>query len=416
MGNKPSRHGRAAANGLETIPSSESTGDTFNRPDIASSCGSEEGTTRCLEENTHDPETPSLAGTNTLGDGDTEIGRRRRGRKRAMPRDPFLTAVRCYLDDLRPYWQPLTVEQRRRDLKVIGRDLWTLRKSGRIANVRPSAINEDDIGALLLYWRTRPARISGREAGKAMDPSTQAHLFGILRKFLRWCGNPAIARIEARGHARFPRAIQKPIYVLSRDELQRLRQGADSLDGWEASVARFLVAFCPATGLRPKEIRLARLEDLDIARWRILVSHPKGEGSWAAPDYAPILPMCRQTTMDFLAERESYLGSDECDALIPYRRHGGDIGPWSGAMLRKLKARIEEASGIGFHLKTFRATFAQLAKDAGVSIEAVSRALRHKTTKTTEGFYARMRADDAFREFDRAFEADVVTVRQVRMG
>jgi integrase/recombinase XerD len=330
-----------------------------------------------------------------------------------MPRDPFLTAARCYLDDLRPYWQPLTVEQRRRDLKVIAHDLWTLRKESKIANVRPSVLNEDDIGALLLYWRTRPSR-GGPNLGKPMDASTQAHLFGVLRKFLRWCGNPVIARIEARGHGRFPKAIEKPIDVLSMEQLEQLRKTANAFEGWAGSVASFLVAFCPATGLRPKEIRLARLKDLDVSRWRILVAHPKGEGSWAAPDYAPVLPMGRQVALDFLTEREAYLKAETCDALIPYHRVGGEVGPWSGAMLRKLKGEIEEKSGIRFHLKTFRATFAQTAKDAGVSIEAVGRAMRHKTTKTTERFYARIRADDAFREFDLAFESDVIAVRQKR--
>lgn len=201
-----------------------------------------------------------------------------------MPRDPFREMTRAYLDDLRPYWTALTVEQRRRDLRVIAHDLWTLRKSGRVANVTPTLMNEDDVGALLLHWRTRSTRGRGRNAGKPMDPSTQAHLFGVLRKFLQWCGNPAITRIEARGHARFPHAIEKPIEVLNAADLERLRHAAEAIEGWDGIVARFLVAFCPATGLRPKEIRLSRLEDLDVNRGRILVSHPKGEGSWAAPD------------------------------------------------------------------------------------------------------------------------------------
>ena len=170
------------------------------------------------------------------------------------------------------------------------------------------------------------------------------------------------------------------------------------------------MAFCPATGLRPKEVRLARIQDVDTTRWRVFVAHPKGEGSWAAPDYAPVLPMGRQAVLDFIDERRAYLDGVACEALVPYRRVAGTVGPWSGAMLRKLKAQIEAESGIRFHLKTFRATFAQLAKDAGVSIEAVGRAMRHKTTKTTERFYARIRSDDAFREFDRAFEAVAITV------
>jgi hypothetical protein len=51
----------------------------------------------------------------------------------------------------------------------------------------------------------------------------------------------------------------------------------------------------------------------------------------------------------------------------------------------------------------FRATFAQMAKDCGVQIEAVSRALRRSNTRTAEQYYARIRADDAFAELERAF-------------
>ena len=72
--------------------------------------------------------------------------------------------------------------------------------------------------------------------------------------------------------------------------------------------------------------------------------------------------------------------------------------------LRKLKTELQEQSGVRFPgLKTFRATFAQAARDGGATIEAISRAMRHRSTKTTEAFYARIRADDAFREIERAF-------------
>ena len=51
----------------------------------------------------------------------------------------------------------------------------------------------------------------------------------------------------------------------------------------------------------------------------------------------------------------------------------------------------------------FWSTFAQMAKDRGVQIEAVSRALRHSNTPTTGQYYARIRADDAFAELEKAF-------------
>lgn len=73
---------------------------------------------------------------------------------------------------------------------------------------------------------------------------------------------------------------------------------------------------------------------------------------------------------------------------------------------------MERESGVRFHLKTFRSTFAQAAKDRGVSIEAVSRALGHRTTLTTERHYARMRTEKALAEFERAFAVPEVRVSE----
>jgi len=330
-----------------------------------------------------------------------------------MPRDPFLTAARLYLKEMRAYWTELTVEQRRRDLNVIAADLWVLRKSGELRNVRPDKINEADVAALLYHWRTRSTHRRRPSSDRdLLDVNTQRHLFGVLRKFLGWSGNNVITRLEARGHARFPRSIEKDVEVLTADELQRLRQAADTIDGWSGEVARFLVGFCPATGLRPKEIRLTNLPDVDTARGRILVRHPKGENSWASTNKeALILPSGREALEEFLAARTEYLARESCEALIPYRRMSGLVGPWSAAMLRKVKAELERISGVRFHLKTFRATFGQNAIDAGARIEAVSRAMRHKSTKTTEAFYARIRADRAFREIEEAFNRPTVKLQ-----
>lgn len=72
-------------------------------------------------------------------------------------------------------------------------------------------------------------------------------------------------------------------------------------------------------------------------------------------------------------------------------------------MLGKLKAELERRSGVGFNLKAFRATFAQRAKNRGAGVEAVSRALRHSSTLTTERYCARVRTEDAFAELEQAY-------------
>ncbi len=157
----------------------------------------------------------------------------------------------------------------------------------------------------------------------------------------------------------------------------------------------------------------SRLADVDLGHGQYLVSHPKGEGARARPDYAPLPLPAWAALEDSLPEREAYPAGKPCEWLLPLRRDRGTepSGTWSTAILPKAKADLSRTSGVGFRgLKTFRATFAQAAKDAGAPIEAVSRALRHRTTKTTEAFYARIRADDAFREIDWAFERPPVKI------
>lgn len=320
-----------------------------------------------------------------------------------MVRSSFPSAVKDYLVALSPYRTTSTTERLRRDLHIIHEDL---KVAGR--DKSPGAFQEADVEALLLRWRTR---LTAR--GTPMDVTSQAHLFRALKGFLAWSGNPVIERMKASGHVRFPRTLEKPIRALSEDELARLRAAADSIDGWDGTVARFLVAFLPASALRPKEIRLARLRDLELGKGRILVAHPKGEGSWAAPDYAPVLTFARPAVEDFLRDRAAFVGGEPCEWLMPYRRPAGELGPWSEAMLRKLKGQIARRSGgVPFSLKTFRATFCQMAIDAGARVEAASRGMRHGSTRTTEKYYGRIRAENAFHEIEAAFAGPKVRVEE----
>jgi integrase len=51
-------------------------------------------------------------------------------------------------------------------------------------------------------------------------------------------------------------------------------------EGWRRVKARFLMTIYVATGLRPSELRVALMEDLNIRQWTIYVRTPKGSGVW----------------------------------------------------------------------------------------------------------------------------------------
>jgi integrase len=59
------------------------------------------------------------------------------------------------------------------------------------------------------------------------------------------------------------------------------------------------------------------------------------------------------------------------------------------------KVNIDLDSPIAFKLKDFRATFCQQSIDRGADAPAVSIAMGHASTKTTETYYGRMRTEKA---------------------
>lgn len=347
---------------------------------------------------------PAGAGAETLV-GKDAIGvhsRRKRGRKRlprSMGRFPFIVAANRYLDALEPHRAESTLRQLRWDLETVAEDLNELRTHGKVSTTNPAKLAVDDLAALIGYWKTRPRRGKGREGGR-LDPTSQAHLFKALRRLLEFCGNGVVGQLKTLPYVEVPKALEKPIPVLSEVDLARLRTAAETMPGWWGSVARFLIAFAPETGLRVKELRLQEVSCVDLAKRMVLVCHPKGEGKYAAShrEYAPLGEAAVQPFLDFIQEREAFLSGETHEALIPFRHDDGRLDFWPQAMLGKLKRRIEELSGVRFQIRTFRATFGQRALDGGAHVQAVSRSMRHRSTTTTERYYARVRPDPAFAE------------------
>ena len=81
----------------------------------------------------------------------------------------------------------------------------------------------------------------------------------------------------------------------------------------------------------------------------------------------------------------------------------GEAKYWTDGMWGAMKDDAQNWVEIPFRMQDLRASFAQMCKDRGASIEAVSRALRHRTVRTTELYYARMRPESAFRELEGLF-------------
>ena len=306
---------------------------------------------------------------------------------------PFPVVCRQYLEALRGHRAELTLRQLGRDLNTIWDDVRTLREGGQLSTVNPYKLTVGDVAALVGYWRTRPRRGIGQHGG-TLDTTSQKHLWAALRGLLLFVGNAARAQLKHQmPWVEIPQTRDKPIQVLSLEELARLTIAAEGITGWRGAVARFLVPFCSGTGLRPKEVRLEDFQCVHADEGFLLVCRPKGEGRYASAhtQQAPVSEDAAQACRDFVPERDDFLRGVTHPALIPYRHEDGRLDYWPEACLRKLKADLEKASGVKFKIRTFRATMGQMALDNGAAIQDVSRALRHSSTAITEKYYARVR-------------------------
>jgi integrase len=271
-----------------------------------------------------------------------------------------------------------------------------LKVDQKVLTTDPKRISREDVQAFLVWMNN-----------KELDQEYRSKLIGLLDKVTTFKKNPVVQLMREEGE-RLPSALPKDLTSLDEVDVLKLQSTADKMEGWTGDIARILTAFLPATGLRPSELRLANLEDLDLKNWTLRVRHPKGEGNYAKKREVIILPQAREATLRFLMARAEYLrtnGIDNAAPLIPSVQNG-QAKHYSSNWFRVVKAKIEKEAGVKFKLRDFRPTFTQMCLDRDPTLLSdVSKQLGHSTTRTTEKHYGRIRDRAAFLRLENAFKA-----------
>jgi len=303
-----------------------------------------------------------------------------------MGRYPFLTYLRQYAEEMRPYKAEATLKQEVRQLRRIHKSFQYLKAQGLVSTTNPQRMKEKDVGAFLLHI-------------KHLDINTRAKYTQYLRNLFTFCGNVTLELMRQK--KMLPRLNhRKEISVLTRGEVNQVLSAAIEIEGWEGEVLRMMLPTYYYTGLRPSELRKAKLCDLDLEKGNLKVSSPKGQGSWGVQRTVRIPPPLRATVMTYLDKRQERLRELEIEGneylipnLSPYNVTGK---PYTGQSFIRLKHMVEELCGIRFELRQLRRTSGQHLKDAGVSIEAISKMLGHSSTTVTEKYYSRIRDEQAY--------------------
>src|SRR2546425_2622128 len=333
----------------------------------------------------HEPRQVGLADPNPDEDGDGSgkhghrRGPKRKARSMGRPlKDPFGAAAAKYLAKIATFRSEYTVKELRRKLRYIGSMIRELRENGAIPSIEPRNLDRDAIGQLLIWMRR-----------KDFSPEYQAKILVHLGLLLDSVHNNVIR--ELRALRMLPqRPGPKPIFVKGEDWLREVLGKLESVDGWMAEVVRFAAQVYFWTGLRVRELRLAKLKDVDPATWTMKISAPKGLGRWATGgERILIVPDLRPVVMDFIAARSKMLERMELpdvEWLIP-----DTLGrPYSCDRWNAIRYKVFREAGIQGDFRILRPSFAMKLKELGMVLDDRSRLLRHTSTETTAKFYSNM--------------------------
>lgn len=311
---------------------------------------------------------------------------------------PFIAALNLYQESREGLIAPSTYQEERKKLRYIGGIMESLKAVGKVKTTDPRHIDRADIRAFF-----------GRMREMGLDPSTQKKYVQLLNGLLTFCDNFTIEAMRRAGD-HMPKEAVKDIIALSVVDSEALLDRLSEPKRWDETVLLGVVALGLSTGCRPKELRLAEISDLDLKKGKFYVRHPKGEGSWASPQWVQIvrddLVPHLETYLELRKRRLSEKGRNDLKALFPVVGNGNSTGFYSLSGFNHMKREIEDRTGIEFRIKDLRPTLASQTVDMDPSLlNAVSSQLRHSSVKTTQRYYAAINGGRAGEELREAWKS-----------
>jgi integrase len=312
-----------------------------------------------------------------------------------MGRYPFVCAYRRYLKNARARLGEGTIAERERKLHYLSKVVQQLNDAGEISSPNPTRFTEGDVIEIFMALKQR-----------GMKCSTLRKYLQMLKSVCRECGNRVVEDMMADGKIKVGNDLHEP-FSLDWEDLKEILDACKRVGGWKGEVCSFSIAMLTFLRLRPGELRTASIGDLDIRKWTFLVANPKGKGLYGEAKRLPVPDVLRPYVLDYLKARQSMLASKgikDAAPLIPAISQKG-VGVYCQQAFGRLKNEIMKEAGIRFKWKDYRPTGGQLALDAGVPIDQVSRSMRHASTLTTERYYCRARAEPAFARVNEAYNS-----------
>ena len=307
-----------------------------------------------------------------------------------MSKYPLEEKIREFMETRRGVITEVSWKNLDRRLRRINREMISLKENDKISTLSPKSMTDEDIKQFLL---TRKA--------KRVGGSDISHDISALDQLLTYCDNTAVQRCLRR----YPELKQTQKRVgrlepLSEATFRAILDAYENIDHQDFRVARAfpLVLMYIGTGARNKELRLAKVSDVDTVEWTIYLEHVKGEETYGEPRNVPIPQELIPVIKQYLYDRDVYLAAHRKHSDALFFQLGGDFSFLSGNSIRSAKQIVEQAIGKKFELRDCRRGFGDMYIKKGMSIEEVSVMMGHASTRTTEHYYCRKSESDVIKK------------------
>lgn len=277
-----------------------------------------------------------------------------------------------------------------RRLRRIDREMIRLKEEGKVSTLSPKSMTEDDIKAFLIYRK-----------GKRVGSSDLSHDISALDQLLSYSDNTAVQKCLRLNPGLKPSGKKsRRLDPLSEDTYRAVLNAYEDIDHQDFRTVRAfsLVLTYIGTGARNKELRLAKISDLDTKEWIIHYEHVKGEESYGEPRNVPIPQELIPVMKQYLYDRDVYLAAHHARSDALFFQLGGKFDHLSGNSIRTSKQIVEKAIGQKFELRDCRRGFGDMYIRKGLSIEQVSVLMGHASTRTTEHYYCRKCESEVIKE------------------
>ncbi|MBQ3736663.1 MAG: site-specific integrase [Candidatus Methanomethylophilaceae archaeon] len=314
-------------------------------------------------------------------------------KKVRLGRYPFKAGIKYFVARRAPYLATSTLEENTRKLRYLADVIENMSERGMIASSDPRRIDRHCIEEVLLFLK-----------GKHLEISTKEKYLSILKSYLKLWGNNCIDELQLTTRLLPPKPV-KEIRALSVGDIAAILEEADRVPGHMGEIIRGMIALTFATGIRPKESIDAEIGDMDMRGHRFYVRHPKGEESWASPQWVYMIRGDMFPRIEaYMVYRRSILPDNRY--LFPNPRTGI---PYCQNTIRRQCRRLSQSTGVLFRMKDLRSSLASITvADDLTRLKAVSLQLRHTKLSTTESFYAKIENDRVEKEIGSVWKEDPV--------